>query len=90
MISSDLARSLGCDDLTAGKKFTILLVSDINMLWYSAPNSRLPVPVKITTDGGFAVLINQLTMRLWSGCNIMQSTHRYGSSFNQECEKSGQ
>ena len=25
-------------------------------------------------------------MRLWSECNIMQSTHRYESSFNQECE----
>ena len=30
------------------------------MLSYSAPNSGLPVPVKIKTDGGFAILINQL------------------------------
>ena len=30
------------------------------MLSYSVPNSGLPVPVKIKTDGGFAILINQL------------------------------
>ena len=44
---SDLVRSLGCDDLSAGKKFTLLLGSDKNMLSYSVPNSGLPVPVKI-------------------------------------------
>ena len=26
-------------------------------------------------------------MRPWPGWNIMQSTHRYGSSFNQECDE---
>ena len=30
------------------------------MLLYSVPNSGLPVPAKIKTDGGFAILINQL------------------------------
>ena len=30
------------------------------MLSYFVPNSGLPVPVKIKTDGGFAILINQL------------------------------
>ena len=30
------------------------------MLTYSLPNSGLPAPVKIKTDGGFAILINQL------------------------------
>ena len=30
------------------------------MLSYSIPNSGLPVPVKIKTDGGFAIFINQL------------------------------
>ena len=30
------------------------------MLSYSAPNSGLPVPIKIKSDGGFANLINQL------------------------------
>ena len=39
---SDLVRSLGCDDLSAGKKFTLLLGSNKNMLSYSVPNSGLP------------------------------------------------
>ena len=30
------------------------------MLLYIASNSALPLPVKIATDGGFAILINQL------------------------------
>ena len=38
-VGSDLARSLGCNDLTAGKKFTLLLVSDTNMLSYSVLDS---------------------------------------------------
>ena len=41
-VCSDLVRSLGCNDLSAGKKFTLLLVSDRNMLSYSVPNSGLP------------------------------------------------
>ena len=51
-VGSDLASSLRCNDLTSGNKFTLLLGSDTNMLSYSAPNSGLPVPVKIKTDGG--------------------------------------
>ena len=46
-VGSDLVRSLGCNDLTAGKKFTLLLGSDTNMLTYSIPNSGLAVPIKI-------------------------------------------
>ena len=57
-----MAKSLGCNDLTAGKKVTPLLGSDTNMLSFSVPNSELPVPVKIKTDGGFAILINQLSI----------------------------
>ena len=38
-VDSDLIRSLECNDLTAGKKFTLLLGSDINMLSYSSPDS---------------------------------------------------
>ena len=45
-----LARSLGCNDLTAGKKFTLLLGTDTNMLSFSVPNSELPVPIKIKAD----------------------------------------
>ena len=59
-VGSYLVRSLGCNDLTTGKKFTLSLGSDTNMLSYSLPDSGLAVPVKIKTDGGFAVLINQL------------------------------
>ena len=59
-VGSDLARSLRCNDLTGVKKFTLLLGLDTNMLSYSTPNSGLPVPVKIKTDRGFVILINQL------------------------------
>ena len=52
-VGSDLVRSLGCNDLSAGKKFTLLLGTDTNMLTYSVPNSGLPVPMKIKTDVGF-------------------------------------
>ena len=50
-VGSDLVRSLGCNDLTAGKKFILLLGTDTNMLTYYVPNSSLPVP-KIKTDVG--------------------------------------
>ena len=49
-VGSDLARILGCNDLTTDKKFTLLLGTDTNMLSYSLPDSGLPVPVKIKTD----------------------------------------
>ena len=57
---SDLIRSLGYNDLTTGKKFTLLLGSDRNVLSYSLPDSQLNVPIKIKTDGGFIILIIQL------------------------------
>ena len=59
-VGSDLVRSLGCNDLGTGKKFTLLLGTDTNMLTYSVPNSGLPVPIKIKTDVGFAILIDEL------------------------------
>ena len=68
-----LARSLGCNDLTAGKKFTLLLGSDINMLSYCAPNSGLPVPVKIKTDGRFSILTNELPICNFSQIEILRS-----------------
>ena len=46
-VGSNLARSLGCNDLTKGKKFTLLLGTDTNMLSYSFSDSGLSVPVKI-------------------------------------------
>ena len=59
-VGSDLVRSLGCNDLSAGKNFTLLPGTDTNMLTYSVPNSGLPVPIKIKTDVGFAILIDEL------------------------------
>ena len=56
-VGSDVVKSLGCNDLSAGKKFTLLLGSDENMLSYSVPKSGLPLPVKIKTDVSFAILI---------------------------------
>ena len=63
--------SLGCNDLTAGKKFTLLLGTDTNMLTYSVPNSGLPVPVKIKTDVGFA--INELPICIFDRDEILCS-----------------
>ena len=45
-VISDLVRSLGCNDLSAGKTFALLLGTDKNMLTYSISNSGLPLPVK--------------------------------------------
>ena len=88
-VGSDLVRSLGCDDLSAGKKYTLLLRSDKNMLSYSVPNSGLPLPAKIKTDVGFGILIKELPVCVFGQDEILlQSTHRYGSAFNQECEES--
>ena len=72
-IGFDLVRSLGCNDLTAGKKFTLLLGSDTNMLTYSIPNSGIPVPIKIKTDVGFAILINELPICVFGRCEILCS-----------------
>ena len=55
-VGSDSVRSLGCNDLTAGKKFTLLLGSDTNILTYSIPSSGLPVPINLKTDVGFCHL----------------------------------
>ena len=55
-----MVRNIGCDDLSTGKKFTLLLGTDTNMLTYSVLNSGLPVPIKIKTDVGFTILINEL------------------------------
>ena len=56
-VDSDLVMSPGCNDLNAGKKFTLLLGTDTNMLTYVVPNSGLSVPIKIKTAVGFAILI---------------------------------
>ena len=72
-VGSDLVRSLGCNYLSAGKKFTLLLGSDKNMLSYSVPNSELPVPVKIKIDVGFAILIKELPVCVFGQDEILCS-----------------
>ena len=59
-VGSDSVRSLECNDLSTGEKFTLLLGSDTNMLSYSVFNSGLTVPIKIKTDVDFAILINKI------------------------------
>ena len=39
-VGSDLVRSLGCNNLTTGKKFTLLLGTDTNIIAYSLPDSQ--------------------------------------------------
>ena len=72
-VGSDFERSLGCDNLSAHKKFTLLLRSDRNMLSYSVPNSGLPAPVKIKADVAFAILIKELPVCVFSQDEILYS-----------------
>ena len=72
-VGSDLVRSLGCNDLSAGKKFSFLLGPDTNMLKYSVPNSGLPVPIKIKTGVGFAILIDELPICVFGRDEILCS-----------------
>ena len=72
-VGSNLVRSLGCSDLSAGKKFALLLGSDTNLLTYSVPNSELPVPIKIKTDVGFAILIDELPICVFCRDEILCS-----------------
>ena len=68
-----MERSLGWDNLSAGKKFALLLGSDRNMLSYSVPNSGLPSPVKIKADVAFAILIKELPVCVFGQDEILYS-----------------
>ena len=72
-VGSDLEWSLGCDNLSAGKKFALLLGSDRNMLSYSVPNSGLPAPVTIKADVAFAILIKELPVCVFGKDEILCS-----------------
>ena len=72
-VGSDLVRSPGCNDLSAGTKFTLLLGTDTNMLTYTIPNSGLPVPIKIKTDVGFGKLINEQPICVFNRNEILCS-----------------
>ena len=55
-----MVRILGCDDLSAGKKFILILGSYSNiMLTYSVPKPFASTPIKLKTDAGFVILIDQ-------------------------------
>ena len=69
-IGSDLVKSLGCNDLSAGKTFTLLRGTDSNI---SVLNSELPVPIKIKTDVGFAILIDVLPICVFGRDEILCS-----------------
>ena len=68
-----MVRCLGCNDLSAGKKFTLLLGTDTNMLTYFVPNSGLPVSIKTKTDVGFAILIDELPICVFGREEILCS-----------------
>ena len=68
---SDLVRSQGCNGLSAGKKFALLLGSGKNMLTYSVPNSVLPVPVNTKTDVGFGILTKELPVCVFGQDEIL-------------------
>ena len=78
-VGSDMERSLGCNDLTTGKTFTLLLVTNANMLSYSLPDSQLKVPIKIKTDGGFVILIYQLPI-----CDFGQDVILYSQPIDMD------
>ena len=58
-ISSDLVRILGCNDLSAGKKFILMLGLYSNMLTYSILKTFVSTPIELKTDAGFVILIDQ-------------------------------
>ena len=53
-IDSDLVRIVGCDNLSAGKKFILMLGSYSNML----PKPFVLTPIELKTDAGFVILID--------------------------------
>ena len=75
-VDSILVKSLRCNDLSAGKKFTLLLGTDTKMLTYSVPNSGLSVPIKVRSDVGFAILIDELPICVFGRDGILCSRPR--------------
>ena len=61
-VDSDLVRSLGCNNLTTGKMFTLPLETGTNIISYFLPDSQLKVAIKMTTDRGSIISINHLPM----------------------------
>ena len=61
-IGSDLIRILGCYNLSAGKKFILMLGSYSNMLTYSILKPFVLTPIELKTDAGF---VTSLTNTLY-------------------------
>ena len=57
-IDSDLLRILGCNNLSASKKFILILGSYSNMLTYSIPKPFVLTSIELRTDAGFVILID--------------------------------
>ena len=53
-IGSDLVRIIGCDNLSADKKFILMLGSYSNMLTYSIPTPFVLTPIELKTDVGLS------------------------------------
>ena len=68
-----MVKSLECNDHSARKKITLLPDTNTNMLTYSVHNSGFPVPIKITTDVGFAMLIDELPICVFGREEILCS-----------------
>ena len=58
-IDSDLVRILECDNLSAGKKFILMLGSYSNMLTYSILKPSVLTPIELKTDAGSVIFIDQ-------------------------------
>ena len=56
-IVSDLVRILGCDNLSAGRKFKLVLGLYSNILTYSIPKPFVLTPIELKNDAGFVILI---------------------------------
>ena len=57
-VGSDLVRSLRYNDITVGKKFTLLLGTDTNTIVFRTRYTIFSA-YQNKTDGGFLILINQ-------------------------------
>ena len=58
-IGSELVWILGCDNLSACKKFILMLGSYSNMITYSIPKLFVSTPIELKTDAVFVILIDQ-------------------------------
>ena len=59
-IDSDLVSILGCDNLSAGKMFILMLGSYSNMLTYSIPKPFVLTPIELKNDARLVILIDPI------------------------------